>query len=336
MRFLRLFFIFLLSLTATFGCSSSYKHSLSFNPQEPIRVAVLPFVFVGDKGALSNQGDKLAVDSVPLVSAELNETPAEFSRKLMQAELSKTSLDVVSPLIVDIELPHYGFAKADGSFELEKIYASKPSDICREMLDCDAVLYGKVTKWERSYYGLQTVNKVGLEIKLVSVRDGKELFRAEAEDYDSRGLSKGPTGYASLVVEPIKGLDSAIITDLTRSVIKKMLQPLYASDRPEFLNSAPPAIYASSHDGDNKTLRFGDKLVVVMYGTPHQAASFSLGSMIENIPMVEKTDGHYYGEYYPLPTEMFAGLPVVVHLTDQFGRATSQDVSNDPISIAKQ
>ena len=95
------------------ACAGKYKHSLEFNPQEPIRVAVMPFAQIDEQGSIIEPEGTIAVDGVPLVSPEPKDAPTVLVRKLVQTELGNTSLDVISPFLVEVDLPHHGFAKED-------------------------------------------------------------------------------------------------------------------------------------------------------------------------------------------------------------------------------
>lgn len=329
LRFIRYVGIFLLPLLS--ACSGIFKNKLDFNPSEPIRIAVLPFYQVDSKGALANHKDDLLIDQVGLVSSELRETPAELLRELVQEELKKSALDVVSPALVDSRLSHTGFVHEDLSFNLQKIAATSPQDFCPAVIDCDAVLIGKISKWDRSYYAIQSVASVSFSLSLISSRDGKVLFTASAEDAVSRGITKGPTGFSDLVLEPIRGLNSEIISDLARRMVRTSLQPLYMESRPEYLQSPLPAIYASAHDSNTGIVRA--PVTVVMLGTPGMNGTFSIGDAITHHPMAERDGGHYVGEYFPLPTDSFKDAVVTVYLTDKFGRSTEQILGQQKLSL---
>lgn len=315
------------------GCLGTFKHKLNFDPSEPLRVAIVPFAQVDSSGNVIEDTGTLLVDHVVLISDAPDKNPPQFVRKIVQSELQKSSLDLVSSLLIDIDMPHHGFAHPDGSLDLKKIQNVDPRELCTHFLNCDAVLFGKVFRWDRSYYAIQSVNSIGIELTLVSARDGKVLFSARAEDSESRGLTKGPTGFSDLVIEPIKGLDSDIIAELARKTIKDMLSPLRASSRPGFLNSSPPSLYGSAHDARSGRISPQSPLMVVLYGTNEQTASFSIGDVIRDIPMIERTPGHYSGEYYPLASDSFTAQTVRVSLTDQYGRKTVQEVGPGPVSL---
>jgi len=321
-------FIFMLG-----ACASSYKHELNFNPTEPLRVVVLPFQQVNDRGELVSTKSGLAIDKVGVISKELKDSPPDYVRKLAEDELAKSSLDVFPSALVDSELSHHGFGNTDLTLNLTKIYAANPAQICTHLLNCDAVLYGKVTKWDRGYYALESVNTVGVELKLVSVKDGKVLFASNAADSEGRGLSGGPTGFSNLVIEPIRGLDSDIIANLAHEVVAKMISPLRVENRPDYLKTSPPSIYAAAHDAKSGVVSKNGHLTVLAFGTPKMTATFSLGGVIQNIPMAEEDESHYFGEYFPLPTDQFSSQPVYVYLTDEFGRSTKEEVANGKVSV---
>lgn len=323
------------AIAALSACSGTYKHSVNFNPGQPIRIAVLPFAQVDNSGAFVTPDESLLIDNVALVSSELKQTPAQFMQTAVQSELAQASLDVVTPAVVDAAFVHNGFGKPGSKpvqLDLERVFAASPQEVCTKLVSCDAVLYGKVTTWDRSYYGLQSVSSVGLDLKLVSARTGKVLYESSASDSDGRGLSKGPTGFSNLVIEPIKGLDNSVITELASDVAEKSIDPLNVRKRPGFLETAPPAILASAHDSASGMISTSGKLTVVSLGTPGHTASFAIGNVVEGIPLIERSPGHYIGEYVPVASDSFSQQPVTVSLKDAAGRTTTHTLSKIKVS----
>lgn len=324
-------------ITATMlGCAATFKPQLNFNPSEPIRIAVLPFAQVDEQGQLSQVDESLVLDNVSLVSSKLKQTPAQFVQGLVQTELSKASLDIIPPALVDAELIHAGYGVAGSNpvkMDLAKVFAADPSTLCSKVLSCDAVLFGKVTSWDRSYYGVQAVATVGVQLKLISARTKKVLYEIDAKDSDSRGITKGPTGLSNIVLEPLKGLDNEIITDLARSIVDTSIDPLSNDARPEFLTTSAPFILASAHDAASGTLTRNKPLTVVAFGSAGNTASFNLGTTTQGIPMLERAPGHYIGEFVPLKSDSFKNESVTVTLKDSFGRTTSQRIATTPVSL---
>lgn len=323
----------LLTITVVLSaCSGTYKSKVEFNVREPLRIAVLPFVSKDSSGKIVEQEGRLFVDNISLISSKVEETPPQLVRREVIEELKKTSLDLVSPALIDIDLPHHGFAAANGKLDLARVWQVKPSELCGSFLSCDAVLYGTVTEWDRSYYAIESVNSVGVELSLVSAKNGKELFHATGNDSESRGITKIPTGISSVVLEPIKGLDSEIIAGLAESVVQKMLEPLVVSSRPQFVDTSPPAIFGASHDGAGRKITERSPLLIVMFASEAGTASFSIGDTVQEVPMIERSPGHYYGEYYPLTSDSFNNQEVTVALVDAAGRKSVSKVALPGIS----
>ncbi len=319
------------ALVVLSACSSTYKHTLDFDSTEPLRVAVLPFAYENGQGEMVDLKPDLLIDNISVVSSKLEDAPANYVRKLVFSGLEKTGMDLIPPPVVESAFHHHGLSNKL-VLDVKRIYSAKPQDL-GDMVDADAVLYGRITNWSRNYYGIQTVNTVGLNLQLVSTKTGKDLFVADAVDNDSRGISKGPTGWSSLIIEPVSGLDNQIIVDLARNMVNKMLEPLYVKNRPEFLTSVPPSVYASSHDCSDGIVHPGGHLTVVLLGSPKKLATFSIGNKIRNIHMLEKEDGHYIGEYYPLPSDSITNEQVLVTLTDPFGRTAEQKIGKGLVTV---
>ena len=314
------------------GCSSKYTERLDFNPLEPLRVAVLPFAQVDPVKGVSNSEGRIILDNLSLVSTTVADTPAQILRKQSFSELQGSALDLLSVALIDIDLPHQGFALADGTIDLKKLYNTDPAELCSKFLNCDAILYGYIHRWDREYYGVQSVNTVDIELKLVLAKNSKVLFEARGKDTESRGLTKGPTGISDLVLEPIKGLDAEIINELGKSVVTRLLKPLRVSERPEFLSSEPPDIFAASHNAPDGKLLPREPLIVLVFGTSQTPARFTIGDTGISVPMVERFPGHYYGEYLPEPEDIISSAPVEVTLTDKFGRSTVKRINLPAVS----
>lgn len=330
----------LMLLITTFSfvaCSApQYQHEGSLDRTQSMRVAVLPFIRLNGaediiKPGEDEPGTSLPVDRVPLLSTPLEQSPEEIIRDQVFQALSRTKLDLVSPTLIEDQFIHHNYT-VNGGLDIARIYRTPPQELV-ELLECDALLYGTLVRWDREYYGLETVNEIELELKLVS-GEGKTLYTAHASDNSSRGLSKIPTGFVSIVTGPLRGLDSKIIADLSRRMVEKMLSPLFVENRPAYLKTPPPAIYgATALVPTGNTIMPEQGLTVMLVGTPGLHASFSIDDVIKRVPMTERQSGHYLGKYYPLPSDHFINQPVTVYIRDKDGRETSQQLSVPPLSL---
>ena len=313
------------------GCSTKYVNTLAFDPREPLRVAVLPFLHGDATGAAAPLDDSLWIDNVSVVSSKLRQPPERFVRKLVLDGLQRSGLDVLPANSISGTLVHSGFGLGH-EIDLLRVHAAAPRELCL-LLGCDALVYGKLTRWERSYYAIQSVSTVGVELKLVRGVDGAVLFSSSATDSDSRGVTKIPTGFSDLVLEPIRGLDNEIIVDLSRRLVRKMLLPLTVEERSAALASDAPVIEAVVQTAVDGVVSRDRPLAVALSGSPGHRAFFSIGSAFENVPMVEREPGHYLGELYPLPSDRFENQPLRVVLTDAFGRETRSELSRTLLSL---
>ena len=146
-------------------------------------------------------------------------------------------------------------------------------------------------------------------------------------------MTKGPTGFSNIVLEPLKGLDNEIITTLAREIVEETLGPLQRENRPEFLNNPAPFIISSAHDASTGVIARNGRLTVVAFGSPAATASFSIGSKIRDIPLAERAPGHYVGEFIPLSSDSFQSEYVVVALKDGVGRTSTQRLAKTPVSL---
>jgi hypothetical protein len=288
-------------LNVFIGCSNSVRYKINYDPTTTLKVAVLPFLHDGFQAESPPPTDNLIVDSLPLFSENIVDSPPRFLRNLVQNELIKTNIQLVTPSLVELELPHHGYAKDNGEFDLKKIAQVDAKDLCSHLLYCDAVLIGEVSRWNRSYYGLESVVRVGLKLKLISAIDNKIIYTAEAEDYKSRGISKIPTGFADLVIEPLRGLDSEIISDLARDVVKSVINPisLHVRDAKKFTEI--PLIYAASYTPKIITPDT-EEIVFLAYASPNKVGKITLSNNLNfttEVPLQEVASGHYVGYFYP-------------------------------------
>lgn len=323
-----------LTLIVFSNCSSKYTHTINFDRTFPLRVAVVPFYQQDSNGNFGIGEGSIALDQVPFISEESKESPTAFLRNLVQHQIAETALDPLSPRLIDTNIAHAGLTKP-GSLEvdLKKLANTPASEICSKILPCDAVLYGKVTNWSRDYYGIQSVNAVGLEVSLISAKTGQVLFQAKGYDVESSGLSKGPTGFSDLIVAPISGLDSKVISQLAQQMVSNMFLPLKMPDQKELEENTPPAIFAATHDILTPQMKRDQVMTVLLFGTPSGIASFSLGDTIQDIPMVERSLGHYVGEFHPSPADHLSQAAVTVQLHDKLGRAATQIIGRGEVSL---
>lgn len=302
------------------GCQSKTTVLVPYSSLEPLRVLILPFAQIDKEEKLTSENGELLIDEVPLLSSKLENTPGELLRQYVTEELTHSPLEIISPFLVNLELPHHGFSFPDESINFEKLYRTPAKELCNHFLDCDAVLYGHVTEWERNYYGIESVLNVGLKLKLVGAKNEAVLYEAIAKKSDRSGLTGGPTGLSDLLIEPLKGLDSEKLSRVAEKVAVSATRGL--SYHSELERSPAPIILAASHTPNHLSSKSPSPLLVLAYGTAGCQALFSVGAPAKWIPMIEVEPGQYVGEYHPFSDEVISKAPVRVELKSKIGRST--------------
>ena len=321
-------------LVNIYGCSSNTKNSLNYEPSRRLRVAVLPFVKVNDVGEIVEDEDgRLLIDNLSLSSFPVNETPTQTIRRILISTLQGTNLNLVSQDLIDVDIPHNGFSLPGNKIDYKKLYSTSAKKLCGSFLDCDAVLFGKLVRWDRSYYGVESVHEVAAELTLVSARDDKVLYDSKGSDFETRGLTKGPTGFSSIVTEPIQGLDSKITENLARTLIQEMLEPLTIKmDKNVDMLLPPPAIFAAAYTSRNTIVSATNPLSILAMASPGSVLSATIQGTEIEIPLFENSPSHYSGKYYPLETDKVDTDKIVLVAKDKNSNETKLKITGDRIS----
>lgn len=267
------------------GCSSmSGTHDeapeLAMLRTLPPRVAVMPFAVSAPPEGF------LAASLAPvgeLLALEASRGPAmQGIGDLLQNDvvtwLQQSDFEVLDPWHVATQLTHAG---------VPDVERRDPAQAARlaAALSVDAVLFGDVQRWNRSYYVVQSTVEVALHLELRAA-DGKLLFRTDRTETYGAGLTGGPTGYLSAVTEPIAGLSGSHLRELTRNVARDAIVDLNGG----MLGAQPAATaprlalvaLAREHDGPFVA---GERVDVMAVGSPDCDVRFDLGCLRTEVPM---------------------------------------------------
>jgi hypothetical protein len=154
---------------------TDYVVATDYQAQPPRRIAVLPFVDHGN--------GEYTVDKIPLSfrksEEELNRsawTHANRVRRSVSGEIGGREFEIVPLVAIDAVLAD---RKID---DWSKLMAVKPEQLGR-WLDADAIVYGEILDYEAYYAALISVWRVSARIRIVSTRDGHEVFTAQSHRY---------------------------------------------------------------------------------------------------------------------------------------------------------
>lgn len=140
----------------------------------PERIAVLPFA--------DNGGAQYVVDKIALTHRKGDEqadwawTDSNRLRRAVDGYLSEREFLVENMIQVDQVMKRHNIRNEE---ELKKV----PPETLGRWLGVDAVVYGEVTHYEAWYAALVSAYQVGVNVRMVSTHDGRELFAADGSRY---------------------------------------------------------------------------------------------------------------------------------------------------------
>lgn len=151
-----------------------YKVAKDYQQNPPLRIAVLPF-------ADHNNGQYL-IDGIPLRRRSAEErkkwawTYANRLRRTIDGDFAQREFIVIPLMTVDAALADRGIN------DVTKLNAVSVEQLGR-WLGADAVVYGDVLDYDAYYALLVAIWRVGARIRMVSTRDGREIFAAVDRRY---------------------------------------------------------------------------------------------------------------------------------------------------------
>ncbi|MGR3179142.1 MAG: GNA1162 family protein [Candidatus Anammoxibacter sp.] len=147
----------------------SFKYDDEFISDPPRTIAILPFEnLIGGNiilnGFTFHRKDKKS-------ESDWSWTYANRLRTYLYGHLVPREFDDLELFEIDAVLHKLNIVSP------EKLYSCSPQEL-GYILGADALIYGKVTRYDSSYYGLYSKISVGLAIRCVSTKNAKLLFSA--------------------------------------------------------------------------------------------------------------------------------------------------------------
>lgn len=182
-----------------------------------------PPMSVGDAAARPVMGGRrLAV--LPLAAKRPQWQKASNKlRTYVVASLQETPFTILEINRVDAAMHDVGWTEGQPLPEGASLAAAA------ERLGADTLLRGTVIHWGRSYWGIASQVKVGMELELVDAESGEVIWTLKAYNTRKAGILKGPTGYKSLVTGPIMGLKTSNLERVGHHLTRTMVDDLKIS-----------------------------------------------------------------------------------------------------------
>jgi len=156
--------------------SAKFTVAADYEKAPPKKIAVLPFTDLGDGSFI--------VDKIPILPRSDQErarwgwSHANHLRRAFAGDVATREFTLVPLLAIDAVLAERGITDYD------ELNALPPTEIGR-WLNADAIVYGEVVNYEAYYGFLVAAWRVTARVKMVSARDGHELFSCEDTRYST-------------------------------------------------------------------------------------------------------------------------------------------------------
>ncbi|MCK4389870.1 MAG: DUF799 family lipoprotein [Desulfobacterales bacterium] len=210
----------------------------------------------------------------------------------------------------------------------QKYLDVNPSELGR-LLNADALIYGKITTFDRLMMGVYSEVTISASLKMLDCASGEVLWKA---CHSAKHRGGGPPTsifsiipnviFATLNIRDIELL--RVADDLSRDLVETIPAPAVS----DVLKA--PQIKLVAHDSGNRPRKAGDTIDVVLIGEPGHIATFDIAGFKQGIPMHEGPEGSYNGIYKVFPGENIQEALVIGRLTDGKGN-TSEWI--DPLGI---
>ncbi len=254
------------------------------------------------------------VGVLPFKNETKKEEAFEIVRKTFYNHFSSLRYGDLELFKVDQRLKKAGFTDAE---EINKLSSKRLGEI----LGVDAVVYGRITHYDRMYAGIYSQVSVGAAVKMTDAKTGEFLWSGQhVQTKRQGGIPTTPVGLIITAISTAVNIRQIELLrasdDLFRDMVKTIPGPTIAEA------SRPPTIKMLVHDGVGSPKKAGDVIKVVLEGDPHLAASYDIGDFKQGIEMKEIQKGFYEGIYQVRPGDNAHEAIITGYLMDERGNTT--------------
>ena len=268
---------------------------------------------------------KIAI--LPFVNKTANPEAGSLVRKMFYNFFSSLNYRDLEPFVIDdsLQTNHlYARIIIGENISLQKL---------GKLLGVDAVIFGEVLSLGKMYALVYSDSQAGLHARMVRCDSGQVLWELEhtvhLEDGD---VPISPISLAMAVFKTAYGHQQATHMKAAAELCMQMVATI---PNPPAVRPPPPKIQALVHNGAGKLLQPGEYLKVAMIGEKYQIASWSIPSLIENLPMKEKRPGVYIGAYRIEARDRLPHGRLVGYLTAKSGVSSQWMDTLGPVKIGK-
>jgi len=248
---------------------------------------------------------------LPFKNETKKEEAFEIVRRTFYNHFSSLRYGDLELFKVDQRLKKTGFTDPDA---INKLSPQKLGKI----LGVDAIIYGRITHYDRAYAGIYSKVSVGAAVKMVDAKTNEFLWSGQhVQSKHQGGVPTTPIGLIITAISTAANIRQIELLrtsdDLFRDMVKTIPGPTVAEA------SRPPAIKMLVHDAAGSPKKSGDIIKVVLEGDPHCEASFDIGDFKQAIEMKEVQSGFYEAKYQVRPGDNAHEAIITGYLTDERG-----------------
>ena len=248
---------------------------------------------------------------LPFKNETKKEEAFEIVRRTFYNHFSSLRYGDLELFKVDQRLKKTGFTDPD---EINKLSSQRLGKI----LGVDAVIYGRITHYDRAYAAVYSKVSVGAAVKMVDTKTNEFLWSGQhVQSKHQGGVPTTPVGLIITAISTAANIRQIELLrtsdDLFRDMVKTIPGPTVAEA------SRPPAIKMLVHDAVGSPKKAGDIIKVALEGDPHCAASFDIGDFKQAIEMKEIQSGFYEAKYQVRPGDNAHEAIITGYLTDERG-----------------
>jgi TolA-binding protein len=258
-----------------------------------------------------NKDKPLSVAILPFENLTEEKEASELLQRLFYNNFSSLAYKDVELTYIHAKLPN---------FNPKNIFENTELKQTGELLGADALIIGRVDKFETFYAGVYSSFTVSAELKMIDVESQRVLWSVKDKEVQRSG-SIPTTPIGAIITAASSALDLSRYHLIT--TINKLCQSTVETIPPSanLKGKSFPKISNLVHNGVNRILKKGERLEVGVEGTGGLSATFSIAPWKTTIQMQEKTPGTYIGSYIVRPKDTISDGVVVVRLTDSWNNA---------------
>lgn len=190
----------------------------------------------------------------------------------------------------------------------------------------DAVVFGEVTRVSRFFLFVYSQIRVDLQLVMYNTHTGEQLYLNHYVMHNPRiTLPTSIAGIAEAFFSTFFHLRDRQL-DVSLDAIAEEVAKRFPVPKGE-VGRGRKNIETVEVSVAREVLREGDKVVIRALGSPASAATFSIGSVIVDAPMIETDLGQYTADYVVQPGDDGRYLFVTVTLADPEGTEAPTDFS---------